>query len=163
MTLSAPVISVVVVAYESGATLSRCLAALRVQTFGDFEVLLVDNGSSDGAPQGAAKADPTIRLIEAGGNIGFAAGNNLAAQQAKGQWLALLNPDAYADPDWLEQLMAATQRWPQIRSFACLQKAADRPGRIDGAGDVLTLAAGASGSALSSCDDSLPYGTAIAS
>ncbi len=140
MTASAPVISVVIVAFESAATLSRCLAALRAQTFGDFEVLLVDNGSSDGAAQAAAKADPSIRLIEAGGNIGFAAGNNMAASQARGQWLALLNPDAYADPDWLEQLIAATQRWPQIRSFACLQKAADRPGKVDGAGDVLTLA-----------------------
>ena len=140
MTASAPLISIVIVAFESGATLSRCLAALRAQTFGDFEVLLVDNGSSDGAAQVAAKADPAIRLIEAGGNIGFAAGNNLAAGQARGQWLALLNPDAYADPDWLEQLVAATRRWPKIHSFACLQKAADRPGKIDGAGDVLTLA-----------------------
>ncbi len=140
MTASAPAISVVIVSFESGATLSRCLAALRAQTFGDFEVLLVDNASSDGAAQAAAKADPAIRLIEAGGNIGFAAGNNLAAGQARGQWLALLNPDAYADPDWLEQLIAATQRWSKIRSFACLQKAADRPGKIDGAGDVLTLA-----------------------
>lgn len=140
MTAFAPVISVVIVAFESAATLSQCLAALRAQTFGDFEVLLVDNGSSDGAAQAAAKADPSIRLIEAGGNIGFAAGNNLAASQARGQWLALLNPDAYADPDWLEQLIAATQRWPHIRSFACLQKAADRPGKVDGAGDVLTLA-----------------------
>ena len=140
MTASAPAISVVIVAFESAATLSRCLAALRAQTFGDFEVLLVDNASSDGAAQAAAKADPSIRLIEAGGNIGFAAGNNLAAGQARGQWLALLNPDAYADPDWLEQLIAATQRWSKIRSFACLQKAADRPGKVDGAGDVLTLA-----------------------
>ena len=140
MTASAPLISIVIVAFESGATLSRCLEALRAQTFGDFEVLLVDNGSSDGAPQAAVKADPAIRLIEAGGNIGFAAGNNLAAGQARGQWLALLNPDAYADPDWLEQLVAATRRWPKIHSFACLQKAADRPGKIDGAGDVLTLA-----------------------
>ncbi len=140
MTASAPAISVVIVAFESGMTLSRCLAALRAQTFGDFEVLLVDNASSDGAAQAAAKADPAIRLIEAGGNIGFAAGNNLAAGQATGQWLALLNPDAYADPDWLEQLIAATRRWPKIHSFACLQKAADRPGKIDGAGDVLSLA-----------------------
>lgn len=140
MTAPAPLISVLIVAFESGATLSRCLAALRAQTFGDFEVLIVDNGSSDGAPQAAAKADPAIFLIEAGGNIGFAAGNNLAAGQARGQWLALLNPDAYADPDWLEQLIAATRRWPKIRSFASLQKAADRPGKVDGAGDVLTLA-----------------------
>lgn len=135
-----PAVSVVIVAYESGATLDRCLAALASQTFADFEVLLVDNGSSDGAPQAAVRNHPDMRLIEAGANIGFAAGNNLAAGQARGTWLALLNPDAFADPRWLERLMAATQRWPQVNSFASLQKAADRPDFLDGAGDVLTLA-----------------------
>ena len=135
-----PAVSVVIVAYESAATLDRCLVALAVQTFADFEILLVDNGSSDGAAQAAARNHPDIRLIEAGGNIGFAAGNNLAARHARGSWLALLNPDAFADPRWLERLMAATQRWPRMSSFACLQRAADRPGFLDGAGDVLTLA-----------------------
>jgi GT2 family glycosyltransferase len=87
----------------------------------------------------AAEADVGLVLISAGANIGFAAGNNLAANRAQGEWLALLNPDAYADPDWLEKLVEAASRWPQISSFASLQKAANRPGRLDGAGDVLTL------------------------
>jgi len=48
-----------------------------------------------------------VRLIEAGANLGFAAGNNLAAAQALGDWLALINPDAFAAPDWLERLLEA--------------------------------------------------------
>ena len=88
-------VSVIIVSYESGPTLERCLAGLAAQTFTDFEILLVDNASTDGAPQAAAAADPTIRFLEPGANLGFAAGNNLAVKSARGRWLALLNPDAY--------------------------------------------------------------------
>jgi GT2 family glycosyltransferase len=133
-------ISVVIVAYESGPTLDRCLAGLRAQTFTDFETLIIDNASADGAPQRAAAADPAIRLIEPGANLGFAAGNNLAARQARGRWLVLLNPDAYAQPDWLEALIAGTLRHPDVRCFTSLQMVADEPGLMDGAGDVMTSA-----------------------
>lgn len=135
-----PEISVVVVAYQSGPTLERCLSGLRAQTFTDFEVLLVDNASTDGAPQGAAMADSSIRLIEPGANLGFAAGNNLAARMARGRWLALLNPDAFPAPDWLEQLAAAAARHASVRCFTSLQRDAADPALLDGTGDVMTVA-----------------------
>ncbi len=135
-----PAVSIVVLAYESGPLLAECLASLRAQTFDDFEVLLADNASSDGAPQAAAAADPQIRLIENGANLGFAAGINRAAAAARGRWIALLNPDATAEPDWLERLLAAAAAWPQVRCFASRQLMASDPGRLDGLGDVMTLA-----------------------
>ncbi len=135
-----PTLSVIIVSYESGPTLARCLDALRVQTFTDFEILLVDNASTDGAPQAAAAADPTIRFLQPGANLGFAAGNNLAARQARGRWLVLLNPDAYARPDWLEAMVAGIARHPDVRCFTSLQMVADAPGLMDGAGDVMTSA-----------------------
>lgn len=137
---SDPAISVIIVSYESGPTLARCLAALRAQTFDDFEILLVDNASTDGAPQAAAAADPEIRFLQPGVNLGFAAGNNLAAREAKGRWLVLLNPDAYARPDWLVALVAGTRRHPEVRCFTSLQMVADEPDLMDGAGDVMTSA-----------------------
>src|ERR1700759_5227403 len=106
---SAPEISVIIVVYESGPTLAQCLAALRAQTFADYEVLLVDNASSGREAQVAAKADPAIGLLENADNLGFAAAVNQGAKAAAGRWLALLNPDAYADPDWLARLAAAGQ------------------------------------------------------
>ncbi len=136
----APAVSVLIVAYQSGPTLDRCLANLRAQTFTDFEVLIVDNASNDGAPQRAAAANPEIRLIDAGANLGFAAGNNLGARLARGRWLALLNPDAYAHPEWLERLVEAADRLPSVPCFASLQLDAERPGWMDGAGDVVTVA-----------------------
>jgi N-acetylglucosaminyl-diphospho-decaprenol L-rhamnosyltransferase len=135
-----PTLSVIVVSYESGPTLARCLEALRVQTFTDFEILLVDNASTDGAPQAAAAADPSIRLLEPKANLGFAAGNNLAAREARGRWLVLLNPDAYPRPDWLEALVAGAARHPEVRCFTSLQMVADEPGLMDGTGDVMTSA-----------------------
>ena len=70
--MSAPEVSVIVVTYESGPVLTRCLSQLRAQTFRDFEVILSDNGSPDGAAQAAAKADPSLILLENGANLGFA-------------------------------------------------------------------------------------------
>jgi N-acetylglucosaminyl-diphospho-decaprenol L-rhamnosyltransferase len=56
-----PRVSVVVVTYEAGPTLARCLAALRRQSLTDLEIILVDNASTDGAAQAAAAADPSLR------------------------------------------------------------------------------------------------------
>lgn len=137
---STPRVSVVVVVYESGPTLAESLAAVRAQTFGDYELILVDNASSDHVAQAAAKADPAIVLLENAENLGFAAAVNQAARRAQGQWLVLLNPDAYPEPDWLERLIAATEANPTIRSFTSRQLMAQDPTRLDGLGDVMSLA-----------------------
>ena len=106
--MTGPSVSVIIVTYESRAVLTRCLEQLKAQSFTDFEVILADNGSVDGAAKAAARADPSLVLLENGANLGFAAANNRAAGLARGRWLALLNPDAFAQPDWLARLMAAT-------------------------------------------------------
>jgi GT2 family glycosyltransferase len=130
-------VSVVVLAFQSGGTLGRCLAALKGQTVKGFETIVADNASSDGAPQAATKADPGLRLIDNGGNLGFAAGNNRAAEQARGHWLVLLNPDAYPEPDWLEQLLTCARAHPRARCFTARQRMAQDPGRLDGLGDAM--------------------------
>jgi N-acetylglucosaminyl-diphospho-decaprenol L-rhamnosyltransferase len=135
-----PQVSVVVLAYQSGPLLARCLAALRAQTFQDFEVVLADNASTDGAPQAAAAADPEIRLVDNGANLGFAAGVNRGVAAARGRWIALINPDAFAEPDWLGRLMAAAAAHPQVRCFASRQLMAEDPSRLDGLGDVMSAA-----------------------
>ena len=133
-----PAVSIVVVAYQSGRHLETCLAALAAQDFDDHEIILLDNASSDGAPQAAAGSHPQVRFVEAGSNLGFAAGVNLAAKLATGRWMALINPDAFADPDWLATLMAATQTWPQVKCFASRQLMAEDTTRLDGLGDVMS-------------------------
>jgi N-acetylglucosaminyl-diphospho-decaprenol L-rhamnosyltransferase len=136
----APQVSVVIVVYESGPTLAECLSALKAQTFTDHEVLLVDNASSDRTAQAAHHADPTVRLIENAENLGFAAAVNQGARAARGRWLALLNPDAFAEPDWLARLVAATQAHPEVHCFTSRQLMAEDPTKLDGLGDVMALA-----------------------
>ena len=135
-----PTVSVIIVAYQSGPTLARCLAGLKAQTFNDFEVILIDNASTDGAAQAAAAADPSLIFIEPGENLGFAVGNNLAAGRARGRWLALLNPDAYPEPGWLAALVDGAARHPGVESFASLQTTVEDPDLLDGAGDNMTSA-----------------------
>lgn len=131
-----PKISVLIVNYNAGARLKRCLDCLDEQTFTDFEVIIVDNASRDRSIETARQSDQNFQLIEAGENLGFAAGNNLAAKNATGEWLALLNPDAYARPDWLAQFAAALEKYPHTEAFGSLQLMADDTSLIDGAGDV---------------------------
>lgn len=132
----APKVSVLIVNYQAGDRLRRCLDHLAAQTFRDFEVIVVDNGSSDGSIETARASAQPFALVDPGGNVGFAAGNNRGAERARGEWLALLNPDAYADPDWLERLLAAAARYPWADAFGSLQIDAAAPERLDGAGDV---------------------------
>ena len=134
-----PAVSVVVVAYKSGPLLAECLAALRAQTV-PAEVILVDNASGDGAAQAAAAADPALVFIDNTENLGFAAAVNQGARAATGRWLALINPDAFAAPDWLERLLAAARDYPEVRTFASRQLLAEDVSRLDGLGDVMSSA-----------------------
>lgn len=132
-----PRVRVLVVNYNSGAWLARCLESLRRQSMQDFEVVVVDNASTDGSfclPAG----DPRFTALPQDRNLGFAAGNNLAAQGAQAIWLALLNPDAEAAPDWLSQLLAEAERHRDYVIFGSTQLRADDPKTLDGTGDCLS-------------------------
>ncbi len=132
-----PFFSVLIVNFNAGDLLQAAINSLKIQTFRDFEVVIVDNDSED---QSAENLDveglPAIRVLRENQNHGFARGNNLAAETANGQWLALLNPDAVADENWLTEIHAATARHDSCRVFACSQINMDAPELLDGAGDA---------------------------
>lgn len=132
----APAVTVVLVAYNSDTYLARCLAALARQSFGDFDTLIIDNKSTDGSIEALPPLDARTRLVRMDRNLGFAAANNRAAELASTRWIAMLNPDALPDPDWLARLMAAVERFPDIVMFGSTQIRLDNPDRYDGVGDV---------------------------
>ena len=80
-------VRVIVVNYNSGGLLQRCIDALAAQTFRDFEVVVFDNASSDGSAEGLRLPDDRFRLQRAGANLGFAAANNLAATGCAAPWI----------------------------------------------------------------------------
>jgi GT2 family glycosyltransferase len=131
-------LSVVVVNWNSGALLERCLEALAKQTLRPDLVLVVDNGSTDQSADCVGRF-PSFSLVRAGQNLGFAAGNNLAFRLCNTDLVALLNPDAFPAETWLEWLVAAAKVYPGCASFGSRQLSADDPRIVDGIGDFYHL------------------------
>ena len=135
--------SVLIVAFRSRDTVPDCLAALARQTRPADEVWVLENGSPQGERLVSSDMPddlPGLRFVESDTNLGFAGGNNHLAREAQGDWLVLLNPDAFASDDWLEQLEAATRTYRDVGLFGCTQTAAGHAGVLDGTGDVYHLA-----------------------
>ncbi len=130
-------VAVLIVNFNSGPLLGECLRHVCAQTRRPERVIVVDNASNDGSADWAECDYPGVAVVRLESNQGFAAANNLAARQAgEVDWLALLNPDAFPKPDWLERLLAATDRHPECASFGSRLLDANDPGRLDGTGDV---------------------------
>lgn len=134
----APLISIVIVYWNSEKFLPRCLDCLSRQTFQDFEIIIVDNGSTDSGMMVLEQAYPqfTLRTERYPTNLGFAAANNIGARLANGKWLVLLNADAFPEPTWLEKLVTASEAYPHAASFSSRQLQANQPDILDGAGDA---------------------------
>jgi N-acetylglucosaminyl-diphospho-decaprenol L-rhamnosyltransferase len=117
-----PLVRVVVVTYSPGEALGDFLRTLRTATTAPYEVVLADNGSTDGAPQ-AAVGGP-VRLLETGGNLGYGKAANLGASGSAAPWLVVANPDVCWSPGSLDALLAAGGRWPDA---GCLGPAIRTP------------------------------------
>ncbi len=133
---SAADVEVLIVAFRSKGTFPRLSAALDAQTVRPAAIHVLENGSPDperiDLPDLPAGAD----LIVSETNLGFAAGNNLLAARARSKWLALLNPDAFPEPDWLERLLNAATRYPDAGLFGSTQWVDGENVVLDGCGDV---------------------------
>lgn len=129
--------TVIIVNWNGEVFLERCLAALMNQTVTPHEIILVDNASSDRSVE-IVDRFPSVRVLEQEQNTGFARGNNLAiaAASSETEWIVLLNPDAFPEPRWLEELLAAAHRNPGFDAFGSKLVVAADPGVLDGAGDV---------------------------
>lgn len=116
MTDASPRVRVVVVTYSSGAVLDRLLASLPAACSVPYEVVLADNGSTDGAPERAIR-EHGARLVATGGNIGYGAAVNAGARDAQAPFLLVSNPDVELAPGSLDALLDAAQRWPRGGAF----------------------------------------------
>jgi GT2 family glycosyltransferase len=140
-------VAIIVVNYNGGGHLPRCLASIDRQTHRPDFVIVVDNASSDGSLEEAQRAFPDIRYIVNDANLGFAAANNQAFWLCVAlgvEFVATLNPDAFAAPDWLASLLqAATDAEPRYASWASCLLRADLPSEVDGLGDSYHLSGSA--------------------
>lgn len=135
--------TVVVLNWNGLEHLPECLASLRRQTFRDFNVLLVDNGSTDGSLEWVRREFADVALLPLERNLGFAAANNRAIEKCQTPWIALLNNDTEADPGWLEALMHAAESCPDAAFFASQVRLFDQRHLLDSAGDGMPIAGAA--------------------
>ncbi len=130
-------VAVIIVNFNAGEHLARCLEALHLQTRQPDRILLIDNASTDASMEGIEARWPAVEIFPQEKNTGFAVANNLGIAKAHDcQWVALLNPDAFADPDWLERLLEATEAYPDESFFGCKMLCYGARDRLDGTGDV---------------------------
>jgi GT2 family glycosyltransferase len=107
-------VTVAVVNYNCGEYIDRTLASLRQQTWADVEVVVADNGSTDDSPRLIAERFPEARLLPLGHNAGFADGTNRAAEAGSGEYVFMLNPDAWLEPDTIGRLVDVLRENPDI-------------------------------------------------
>lgn len=102
----------VIVNWNSAADLSECLTSLQRQTVAPLEIIVVDNGSSDGSAALVRQRFPGVQLLANEQNLGFAPAVNQGIDHAQGEWVATLNNDTVADSRWIERLQAAADAAP---------------------------------------------------
>ena len=110
--MSQPKASVIILVWNGIGYLESCLDAVVIQDYSHFEVVVVDNGSTDGSPDFVAHHYPQVKLIRNECNAGFSAGNNIGLRKASGELLVLLNQDTVVQPGWLAALAAEFDRHP---------------------------------------------------
>jgi GT2 family glycosyltransferase len=132
-----PVVSVVMPNWNGREWLPACLDALSSQTLAPAEIIVVDNGSTDGSLDYLRGTHPEVRVVSLERNTGFASAANRGVDVAHGGYLALVNTDVVLSPDWLERMARALHDDPRAAAVACKMLSLDDPTRVYDAGDVL--------------------------
>jgi GT2 family glycosyltransferase len=131
-----PTVSLIILNWNGEKFLTRCLEAVSAQTFLDYEVLVVDNGSTDASMEYFEERWKHFKALRLDENMGFARGNNNGAQHASGRWLAFLNNDAFPEPEWLANLVNAADKHGRYSFVSSLMIEADNPNLIQDSGDI---------------------------
>ena len=130
-------VAAVIVNWNSWDYLIKCITALQKQTVQFDRIVVVDNASDEIDYSIITNWPHRVEFIQAPANLGFAKGNNIAFDFLKAyEFVALVNPDAYLEKDWLENMLSASQRYPKIASFASCLVMANNHNKWDGYGDT---------------------------
>ena len=127
-------VSVIVLNWNGKKYLPECLDSLGSQTLRDFEVVLVDNGSSDGSTDFVRERYPWVRLVALQENTGFAEGNNRGLKESTGEYVVTLNNDTRVMPDFLAELVRSAEADPRVGMSAAKMRNYFESDRIDAVG-----------------------------
>ncbi|MHB9097319.1 MAG: glycosyltransferase family 2 protein [Syntrophales bacterium] len=134
-----PLVSVVVVCCNGVEITRKCLAGLFNQDYDPKEIIVVDNGSEEDVQGMVTGAYPQFRLIQIDRNLGFAGGYNRGIEAAHGKYIAIINNDAIASPQWLRALIEVAEKDPQIGAVASIIADGNRQNVLDSCGVGIAL------------------------
>ena len=132
-------VSVIIVSWNSAHFLERCLAAVGFQTYCDIELIQIDNASSDDSVVVARRAAPQVHQILNDTNRGFSAAVNQGVRAANGEFVLLLNPDAFLEPDYIKNIVAAFAAAGESFGMATGKLLQAETGLIDSKGIRMTI------------------------
>ena len=107
---SEPLVSIVILNYNAGKLLDDCLHSIHKTEKVNFEIILVDNASTDKSYKEYTQKFPDVNLIENSKNLGYCEGNNIGIRATKGEFVVVLNPDTIVNPTWLHELLHAYKK-----------------------------------------------------
>lgn len=129
-------ISVVIPNWNGIKLIGMCLDSFQNSTFKDYEIIIVDNGSTDGSKELVKKKYPTVKLVELPENLGFARACNEGIKESKGDYICLLNNDIEIHPAWLLELYKGMERHPECGMGASKMLFMDQKDIIYNTGDL---------------------------
>ena len=100
-----PLVSVIILNYNAGNLLSECIESVLKTDYEKFEIIIVDNDSKDDSVDRCKEKFRDVQIIENKKNLGYCEGNNVGIRNAKGEFIAILNPDTVVDSNWLKELI----------------------------------------------------------
>jgi GT2 family glycosyltransferase len=131
-------VDLIIPTYNGRELLRNCLIAVQKQTLSRINVIVVDDGSTDGTEQMLRVEFPDVLHLRLPGNFGFAAACNAGIGAGSAEFVALLNNDAIPEPDWLKCLADGMKRYPGAGALASKILLADGSGRLHAAGDTFS-------------------------
>lgn len=136
--MAEPLVSVVIVHWNERDLLRNCLSSLEQVNYPNREIIVVDNASTDGAPEMVRTEFPSVKLIVNTENTGFARGNNIGIRQAGGRYIVALNADTTVEPNWIRAQVGVMEADPRIGLCQGKMMLLREPGKINSVGMVLT-------------------------
>lgn len=129
-----PRATVLIINYNGLADLPELFSTLREQTWRDFEIVFVDNASSDGSLEYMQRKQPDINVCAHGKNLGYARAANIGVKEAPTEYVVILNTDIKLDPRCMEELLEVADSDPSIACAACKMRLYHQPRVLNGVG-----------------------------